>query len=109
MASLTRLRNAQDRNGACATGILWYTVRSMHDRIAIDPGIQHGKPVIRGTRVPVVRVVGGLAGGMTVAEVCREYAVTEEDVRAALEYAAELIDSEHDHRPPAKRNQKPGF
>ena len=39
----------------------------MHDRIAIDSMIQHGKPVIRGTRIPVVRIVGGLAGGMSVA------------------------------------------
>ncbi len=37
----------------------------MSDRIVIDPAIQHGKPVIRGTRVPVVRILGGLAGGMT--------------------------------------------
>lgn len=35
----------------------------MNDRIAIDPEIQHGKAVIRGTRVLVARLVGGLAGG----------------------------------------------
>ncbi len=34
----------------------------MNDRSVIDPEIQHGKPVIRGTRVPVARIVGGLAG-----------------------------------------------
>jgi uncharacterized protein (DUF433 family) len=81
----------------------------MNDRITIDRKIQHGRPVIRGTRVPVVRIVGGLGGGMTTEEVCREYGITEEDVRAALEYAAELIDFEQGHRLPAKRNQKPGF
>ena len=69
----------------------------MHDTIAIDLQIQHGKPVIRGTRVPVVRIVGGLAGGMSVAEVCQEYEIAEDDVRAALEYAAELVDSEEVH------------
>jgi len=37
----------------------------MEDRIAIDENIHHGKPVIRGTRMPVVRIVGGLAGGMS--------------------------------------------
>ena len=63
----------------------------MRDRIVIDPRIQHGKPVIRGTRVPVVRIVGGLAGGMTVEDVCREYEVTEADIRAALKYAAQVI------------------
>lgn len=66
----------------------------MEERIVIDPEIQHGKPVIRGTRVPVTRIVGGLAGGMTKEEIMREYAVTEEDIESALNYAAELIDSE---------------
>ena len=66
----------------------------MNDRIIIDPEVQHGKPVIRGTRVPITRIVGGLAGGMTKEEIIREYGVTEEDIRAALAYTAELIDSE---------------
>ena len=66
----------------------------MNDRIAIDPQVQHGKPVIRGTRVPVSRVVGGLAGGMTIQEICHEYEISEEDVRAALSYATDLIESE---------------
>ena len=66
----------------------------MNDRIVIDPEIQHGKPVIRGTRVPVARIVGGMAGGMTKEEIMREYEVSEEDVRAALGYAAQLIEGE---------------
>ena len=66
----------------------------MHERVVIDPQIQHGKPVIRGTRVPVARVIGGLAGGMTPEEVCQEYDIEEADLRAALRYAAELIDAE---------------
>jgi uncharacterized protein (DUF433 family) len=66
-------------------------------RIVIDPQIQHGKPVIRGTRVPVARIVGGLAGGMSKEEIMREYDVTEEDVLAALDFAAELIDQDTFH------------
>ncbi len=73
----------------------------MHERIVIDPGIQHGKPIIRGTRLPITRIIGGLAGGMTVEEVCREYEVSEEDVRAALEYANEVIDTEEVYPLPA--------
>ncbi len=74
----------------------------MDARIVIDPTIQHGKPVIKGTRVPVVRIVGGLAGGMGVDDVCREYGVTPADIRAALEYATELINLEETHPlPPA--------
>ena len=61
----------------------------MNERIVIDPEIQHGKPVIRGTRVPITRIVGGLAGGMTKEEIMREYEVTEEDIEAALCYPVE--------------------
>jgi len=66
----------------------------MNERIIIDPEICHGKPIIRGTRVPIVRIIDGLAGGMIKEEVMREYEVTEEDIAAALGYAAELIEAE---------------
>ena len=69
----------------------------MNERIVLDAEIQHGKPVVRGTRVPVARIVGGLAGGMTEQEIMREYAVTQEDIRAALSYALELIDAQEFH------------
>ena len=59
----------------------------MNERIVIDPEIQHGKPVIRGTCVPVTRIVGGLACSMTKEEIMQEYSVTEEDIEAALNYA----------------------
>jgi uncharacterized protein (DUF433 family) len=61
------------------------------DRITEDPAVQGGRPVIRGTRVAVQIIVGSLAGGMTVEEVCEQYRVTDEQVRAALEYAAEAV------------------
>jgi uncharacterized protein (DUF433 family) len=69
----------------------------MHNRITIDPGICHGKPIIRGTRTPVSIVVGGLAGGMSFEEVQREYELTIEDIRAALKFAGELVDQEQHH------------
>jgi uncharacterized protein (DUF433 family) len=73
----------------------------MNERIVIDPRIQHGKPVIRGTRVPVARIVGGLAGGMTFEEVQKEYGVATEDIRAALEFASQIIEQEEHHALPA--------
>jgi len=76
-------------------------VQAMNERIVIDPRIQHGKPVIRGTRVPVARIVGGLAGGMTFEEVQKEYSVAPEDIRAALEFAAQIIEQEEHHPLPA--------
>ena len=66
----------------------------MDERIVIDPAVSHGKPVIRGTRVPVSIVVGSLAGGMTFEEIEREYDLTTADIRAALKFASELVDQE---------------
>ncbi len=69
----------------------------MNERVVIDPEIQHGKPVIRGTRVPVARIVGGLAGGMSKEEIMREYDVSDEDITAALKYVTDLIETEEFH------------
>jgi len=60
-------------------------------RIVINPKVRHGKPVVRGTRVPVEVVVGSLAGGMSYEEICREYGITEADIRACLEYAVTVL------------------
>ncbi len=54
-----------------------------------DPKILRGTPIIKGTHVPVYVILGSLAGGMTVEEVCEQYRVTPGQVRAALAYAAE--------------------
>jgi uncharacterized protein (DUF433 family) len=72
-----------------------------NDRIVIDPKIAHGKPVIRGTRVPVTLVVGSLAGGMTFEEIEREYDLTADDIRAALKFVGEIAEQESFHRLPA--------
>jgi uncharacterized protein (DUF433 family) len=69
----------------------------MSDRIVIDPAVGRGKPVIRGTRVPVSIVVGSLAGGMSFEEIEREYDLTPEDIRAALKFASELLEKESFH------------
>jgi uncharacterized protein (DUF433 family) len=65
----------------------------MSDRISIDPAVQHGKPVIRGTRVPVARILGSLAGGMTQQQVIDEYGVTTDDIAAALEFATGRLEN----------------
>jgi len=64
------------------------------DRIVIDPEVRHGKPVIKGTRVPVEVILGSLAGGMTVEEVAKEYGIEREDVLAAVEYATKIVAKE---------------
>ena len=71
------------------------------ERIVIDPKIQHGKPIVRGTRVPVARIIAELAGGMTREELMREYDVSAEDIAAALAYAADLVEADEFHPLPA--------
>jgi len=57
-------------------------------RITIDEKVRFGKPVIKGTRVPVDLVLGKLAGGMTYEKVMTEYDLTREAILAVLDYAA---------------------
>ena len=61
------------------------------DRIAIDPAVRHGKPIIKGTRVPLEIILGSLAGGMEIVEIVKEYDLQKDDVLAALAYAARVI------------------
>ena len=63
-------------------------------RIIVDEKIRFGKPVIKGTRVPVDLVIGKLAGGLSYEEVIAEYEITREDILAALDYAAKHLSDE---------------
>lgn len=66
----------------------------MESRIVVDPAILAGKPVIRGTRVPVHLVVALLGAGESVNDIVREYPqLTREDVAAAAKFASRLIES----------------
>ena len=75
---------------------------SWEGHIAIDPEVMGGKPVIKGTRVPVQVIVGSLAGGDSIEQVCDGYKVTEDDVRAALAYAADVLGQERLHALPGR-------
>jgi uncharacterized protein (DUF433 family) len=58
--------------------------------ITIEPGKRGGRPSIRGMRIAVADVLGWLAAGMTHADILSDYPeLTEEDIRAALAYAAD--------------------
>lgn len=61
--------------------------------IAIDSLVVHGRPVITGTRVPVEVVVGELASGSSFEDVMQDYHLTNEQIRAALAYAAHMLGS----------------
>ena len=60
------------------------------DHIVLDPGICHGKPTFRGTRVLVSTVLAYLAAGRTEAEVHEDFPSLGPDaIRAALAHAAD--------------------
>ena len=63
-------------------------------RVVVDEAVRFGRPVIKGTRVPVELVVSNLARGMTTDEVCEEHGLQREDVLAALSYAARQLSEE---------------
>ena len=66
-----------------------------HERIEIRPDVMFGKPVIRGTRVPVEIILRKLAAGQSPDEILRQHrCLTLEDIRAAQAYAADLVAGE---------------
>jgi uncharacterized protein (DUF433 family) len=66
-----------------------------HERIVTDPAIMGGKPVIRGTRIPVEIVLRKLGAGMTVEEIIADHPrLTAEDIHAAQSFAADYLAGE---------------
>lgn len=63
------------------------------DRITVDPNTCGGRPCIRGTRVRVKDILEMLAAGMSRRDILRDYPyLEEEDIAAALQYAARHLD-----------------
>lgn len=66
--------------------------REVAERITIDPKVMVGKPVIKGTRVPVALVLAKLAANPDLGEFFLDYPeLTIEDVKASLSYASTLV------------------
>jgi uncharacterized protein (DUF433 family) len=62
------------------------------ERIEIHPKVMQGKPVIRGTRIPVELLLRKLAEGATEADLLDAYPrLTREDLQAAIGYAADVL------------------
>jgi uncharacterized protein (DUF433 family) len=69
--------------------------RETFGRISSDPDILHGKPCIKGTRIPVYLIVSLVAEGESVENIIKDYpSLTPEDIKAALHYAARLSEYE---------------
>ena len=74
----------------------------VHDRIATDPKVMCGKPVIRGTRIPVELIVRMVGQGIGERDILREYPrLSPEDIRAAVTYAADVVGGEDVYTIPA--------
>jgi uncharacterized protein (DUF433 family) len=66
-----------------------------HTRIEMNPDIMGGKPVIRGTRVPVELVLRKLGAGMAAEEILADHPrLTVEDIRAAQTFTADYLADE---------------
>jgi uncharacterized protein (DUF433 family) len=67
----------------------------MHERIEINPDIMDGKPVVRGTRVPVELVLRKLGAGMSPGAILADHPrLTQEDIQAAQAFAADYLAGE---------------
>jgi uncharacterized protein (DUF433 family) len=70
------------------------------ERIAQDPQVLVGKPVVKGTRIPVEKVLDQLAYKPDLAELFAIYPeLTLEDVRACLAFAREAVLKRRDRLP----------
>lgn len=68
---------------------------TLEQRITINPAVMAGKPVIRGTRIPVELIVRMLGQGIAEEAILREYPrLHPDDIRAALTYAANVLADE---------------
>lgn len=66
-----------------------------HDRIEINPNVMDGKPVIRGTRIPVELVLRKLGAGMSLEAILADHPrLTRNDVLAAQAFAADYLADE---------------
>jgi uncharacterized protein (DUF433 family) len=66
-----------------------------HDRIATDPKVMFGKPVIRGTRITVELILRRIGAGMTEQEILTHHPqLSVDDIRAVAAYAADHLAGE---------------
>ncbi len=63
-------------------------------RVEINPKILCGKPIIKGTRISVELILEKLANGYNFNEIIYDYDIAEEDIKAVLTYAYELVANE---------------
>jgi len=55
--------------------------------VEVNPRVQSGAPVLRGTRMPVMAIVDNFDYGMSVAEIAEQFELPQDRVQAILDYA----------------------
>lgn len=81
-----------------------------HDRIVRNPGILAGKPVIKGTRVPVELVLQYLASDPDIKNIFAAFShLTVDDIKACFSYAQELVEEEQAFPIPEEPIQKQAY
>jgi uncharacterized protein (DUF433 family) len=71
------------------------------DRITTNPAVMVGKPVVKGTRIPVERVVAHLANNPDLTDLFAAYPeLTVADVKACLQYAHHAVEEKRTGTPP---------
>jgi uncharacterized protein (DUF433 family) len=66
------------------------------NRIAVNPEICNGKPIIRGKRITVQTILEFLGAGDTPEEVLQQYPALEpEDIQACIKFAAQLMNHQY--------------
>jgi uncharacterized protein (DUF433 family) len=66
-----------------------------HERIEMNPDVMGGKPVVRGTRIPIEMILRKLGAGMSPEEIITDHPrLTPEDIRAAQSFAADFVADE---------------
>jgi uncharacterized protein (DUF433 family) len=79
----------------------FWILHQVNERTVIDPKICHGKPVIRGTRMPVALVARSLAERMSFEEVQREYDLNigdNQQIRPRLQKALHPVSAVPSHK-----------
>ncbi len=62
-----------------------------HPLITTNPGIEGGKPIIKGTRITVEMLANEYAAGRTIEQLLYSYPhLTRKQIEAALVYAADM-------------------
>lgn len=71
------------------------TEQKLLNRIVVNPKVMAGKPIIKGTRIPVEQILKLLAQGSSIDDILKDYPhLKKEDIMAALLYAAKVMSRE---------------